>query len=164
MNLFRGAKQQTRSIKTIGGCYPARRVALACYFVDKTEFVIHWEDPEDYDDDAVAVSVTMEELLNGYYEPFRNLLANATADTQNVELGGQTYRTLRINDADITIGVDLRILTAGRMTEIVPVLADANQAPHDILPNTTVGNDGILVQLGARWVIDNMRQQPQFRR
>ncbi len=161
---FKKAKSQTRAIKTISGNYPILRAALACHFRG-AEFCIEWEDPDDYADDAVDVPLTSEDVLREYYRPFIEMLADTEISTEDMEIEGQTYRALRIIDADVTVGVNTRILDIGQpqLTRLINAFGDIYYAPASLDAATTVGGDGILVRLGTSWDTDNMRRQPQDR-
>jgi len=165
-NVFTKAKRQTQQIRTINGQLPVWRVAVASHFAgDKGDrFAIQWEDPDGQDDDAVDVPLTEEDLLREYYRPFVDLLRTRGDDTQDLEYGHETYRVLPITEADVSVGVNTRILDVQRYADLSYILGDVYQT-LDTNPdeNVTIGHDGIVVQLGPRWRAVNMQRQPQDR-
>ncbi len=172
--VFDKAKRQTRRIGKIidnqspNGQQPIWRIAVAAHFQgdDGNRFAIQWEDPDGYDDDAVDIALTEDDFLREYYRPFIDLLADGD-DTQDEVFGNDIYRVIPLNEADVRIGVNNTILQtqqSGRWADLRYILADVYHASDtDPVPNTTIGLDGILVQLGRRWSDENMQQQPQDR-
>lgn len=162
-NVIPKAKKQTRKLRRISGAYPSYRIALACYFQSKT-FKIAWEDPDGYDKEAKDISLSVNDLLANYYDPFVHLFNEKQGQTESFTLGRQVFSTFRVDDSDLVLGIDINILNKKPSEEIIELLTD--QAHHPIgrlEDNTKIGADGILVKLGDTWKKENMQQEPQSR-
>jgi hypothetical protein len=104
------AKRQTRSLRNLNGQLPVLRTAVGVNFTTQLEARV-W-DPEEYDTDAVDVSIDLESLMRSYYEPlvFRTGLLRTSASVQ-----GQAQKVRRgvlLPASDATLFVDEDIVTA----------------------------------------------------
>lgn len=170
--LLEKAKDQTRNLSTVRGNAIDLRVALASYF-KKDRLSVKWEDPVEPKEDAPQLDISVDQLLREYYRPFF-LLFSQEQESDTLELNGRAYRTVRIADADLVIGINVPILEALREERLDQVenlareLARTNTSPGansalEADEATFLGDDGILVRAGVRWNSVLMSHEPEKR-
>jgi hypothetical protein len=161
--LIARAKAQTRRLRTIGGDYPIIRIALASFF-EKGVLTVRWDDPDNYDQQAADIDLSIVGLQINYYQPFLDLFDNQQENTRTGFLGQEPFRFLEIEDADITVGMSVSVIeeleSLQHTNRVLRIPDFTNVSLH---PNTKIGLDGIFVELGNSWSEENMRLQPHLR-
>lgn len=95
------AKAQTRGLRTIGNCYPILRVASIIHF-PRQSLHIYMEDPEEFDKDAVDLSISEDQFHEDYYRPISDLI-DAEWSTDGGVATRRTIRTFDIAGIERTI-------------------------------------------------------------
>ena len=160
------AKSQTRKLQMVNGAVPHLRVALACYFPAQ-EFRIEWNDPEDFDEDAESIDLNESSFLSAYYRPFVALVTDREITTSTIILGQRIFNVVRIDEADLTVGLDkyvLKMLQEEQYSELQAYLKRSSTvlSVREGL-RTKIGLDGVFVQLGERWDSARMLHEPHER-
>lgn len=102
--LLDSAKQQTRSLRRIGGQMPVLRAAIATYF-SSGSLRARVRDPEDFEPNAPDVPLAGEDLVRAYYRPLVELIEHLPHERrQNPETGQTNIRAvLPIVDAGLEL-------------------------------------------------------------
>ena len=164
------AKNQTKTLRTVGGTIPELKVAVVAHFKDEL-LTVDWTDPDESNVDSIDIPMDNDAFLREYYELVYNILAgNNNTNYQYQERQELPFVTYRLIDLDLTIGLDKRIFdsyTEGSLSQTVSNifvsyqnLTNERQGEQAIYPitrfndnqNIFIGNDGILVSLGNSWL------------
>jgi hypothetical protein len=102
-----------------------------------------WEDPEDFDEDAIDLKTTRGEFLSHYYKLIYNILANNNV----VEIGGfYLYRFVRLG---LTIGLRASIFEAYRDNRLQQIEAGEMERFQELAEVSGqqfyIGSDGVAV-------------------
>ncbi len=169
-SLIQDAKDQTGQLTQIAGVTPALAVATVGYFDSKGTLRAKIRDPKVPKRRGRRLGCTPIQLLRDYYDPFLHLLSNS----KNERGEDAQYLMLRIDEADLSVGMDREIFKYLQSIDtdkgaVDFILSDAKR--HFIegekkfpLVDTNpvfIGRDGIRVELGNFWTQMNM--QPEER-
>lgn len=160
------AKSQTEKLQSVNGTDPHLRVALVCYFPDQ-EFRIEWNDPEDFDKDAESIDLDEGSFLSAYYRPFVSLIRDRDIDTNTITQGERNFNVVRIDEADLAVGLDVYVLQKLQEAQYTELKAYLKRSSTTLSSRdgqrTKIGIDGVLVQLGERWDSTKMTREPHER-
>jgi hypothetical protein len=153
------AKEQVENLSTIGGVAPVLRIALLAYFDDGT-LACALDDPSERDRKGVKempdMPLTRENLIEGYYRPFREWLLEAP-NIQIEEIDNRRYRVGYLPEVDVSIGIEDDLLAEN------PLDTANRRRGRESKENEYQAPDGLLVRVGELWSDANMRRQPQER-
>jgi hypothetical protein len=156
-SVLQNAKNQAEQVTTILGVDPVLRVGSVTYFNGVGILGFSLIDPARRSEERklADLPLTKSMLLMSYYRPVRAYLREA-ASTRTALINKLPYRIASLPDFELSVGLS---------EEIEPSLVDIPRTK--MLPrerNEFIGNDGVLVQLGPIWSVENMRLEPQERR
>lgn len=153
------AKEQVENLSTISGVAPILRVALLAYFDDGT-LACALNDPNEHDRKDVTelpdIPLTRDELIEGYYRPFREWLREAP-NIELEEIDNRQYRVGYLPEVDVSIGIEDDLLVDTSLN-----IATKRRAPRS-RENEYQAPDGLVVRVGELWSEANMQRQPQER-
>lgn len=161
------AKTQTGFIKQISGKTPILFAAVQSYF-SNGNFRTRIADPDDVNENAVDLKLTLQDYIKSYYKLLFDLIENEKS--QIVELYQNKYIIVDIEQADLKVGINKDLYTFLNkkefgfdsllgiflMTEIKGFTDNENYA--------YLGKDGIVVVCGNSWSIENMQKNPGDRK
>lgn len=152
------AKEQVEALVSVGGVAPALRVALQAHF-ESGVLSCTLDDPEGKKSKReLHIPLSTPKLFEGYYRPFRAWFEEVP-NTRRETVRGRRFRVADFHDLDLSVGLDEVLLNNDP-----PAGAAPDQREHVAEERTTVGGDGILVEVGSLWTAANMRREPQERR
>lgn len=153
------AKDQTRKISLINGSVPKWRFASVARF--SGDALVHeWIDPEGWTDQAEALFPEPRALYNAYYSDIASFLLRADGqEPRRRTFGNYDYMGKYIPGVDVWVGLRTFFLNGGyhpsdlirsedQMTYFKNLLSEE---PTEKMPGIKAGDDGVLVELGARW-------------
>jgi hypothetical protein len=174
--LLESAKSQTQNLKSVNGVDISLRVASGAFF-RQGKLELAWTDPPNSHSSAPDLNISPERYLFDYYEPFMWLLERQEV-SDVIELFDNSYQIVNLPEADLTIGIDARILDARMPTEsdkpiqtlkdlppFTKHVGESGMASENSKEDSIfVGSDGILVQTGDLWRQSAMSREPRERR
>jgi hypothetical protein len=155
------AKEQTQLISTINDRPPTWRIASIASFRGGS-LAVDLIDPADPRPEAVPLDLPPDDFLRTYYA----LILDLVRDGVIIHIGREerAFITRFISDADLTVGLDIRLYTELTREEDNSDTRGLRGRLHDLLAANPVGErgtaegvervggDGILVKLGSRWL------------
>lgn len=175
-------KKQAQALTKIAGRKPTLYVGLSSYFSNNLEVFLQdpplLEGENDYN-----LDISINRYLFDYYEPLIDFLTSNYGDLETLEEANhRVYVTKKIREVDLQVGLDTQIyhlFLQRNITEtpnLFPILADMLHPSHYLTSTnliedttigldrrTTIGGDGIYVQVGNSWSDENMYKSPQER-
>jgi hypothetical protein len=136
--LLQKAKNQSRSLRRIGGVSPILRIGMVTHFQNK-ELIVDWVDPENHNANYFDIDTNSDEFLINYYQLIYSILQN-----KNYSKNGE-YVTYTFDSIDLTIGLHEKIF---------------NNYSSNSLKNVIVGLD--LPQYPSISMEQESEQIPQF--
>lgn len=122
------AKAQTRGLRKIGNCYPYLRVASIAHF-PRQSLHVYMEDPEDFDRDAVDLSISEDQFHQDYYRPITDVIdaepitdggAQANRRIRTVDVAGieRKIHAVELLGTDVEIGLEDQVYEVLRSRNI----------------------------------------------
>jgi hypothetical protein len=154
-------------ISTINGLPPRWRIVSIANFRGGS-LAVDLIDPADPTPDTVPLDLPPDDFLRTYCA----LILDLVRDGVIILIGREerAFITRFIPDADLTVGLDMRLCAGTREDENADTrslrgrLHDVLAARPGVVRGTTddverVGGDGILVRLGSRWLTELVGEQ-----
>jgi hypothetical protein len=167
------AKQQAQTLTRIAGRQPGLQVGFCSYFTGITKtFKVYLVDPpvEDKYSNGHNLDLTPKTYLSTYYGLiFEFLTAEYRETATSITHGNHTYRVKNIAEADLRLGLDEQIyalLQSGDKSlskNLITGLSGVTSPSNEDEAQTTLGHDGVYVQLGDSWRDDKMYLPPAER-
>lgn len=156
IDAMNAAKRQASQITTMSGAVPYLYSAVQAHFSSGI-LNIDWHDPSRDEEQRADIDISKEDLQAAYYRPFERMLEERPDSVRTLRVAEREFRAIELPDADITVGVDPAVIARAR--------AEGWRRPHGTFPETrsTIGSDGVLVQLGSSWDSETMQLEPQQR-
>jgi hypothetical protein len=152
---LRKAKEQASELALIGVQAPRLHVGSVTHFANGI-LQIDLDDPEVSQRRRIEISLSPENLREGYYRPFIKLLEE-DEDGEIELVGNDRFRTMFLSSVDAHVGLSEKMFVPDVLQAGVPFNAPVrDEALYR-------GRDGILVNLGELWSSENMRREPQER-
>jgi hypothetical protein len=149
------AKIQSQRVRTISGASPKYRMGVQSYF-ESACLCLAVDDPRG--EGFIDLPITRQMIDIEYYRPLRGWLEEADRiETSIIE--NRLYWVRVEPQFDFAVGLD-----ADRYRG--PKMMNAAETSHSGLPefpDRYIGKDGVLVQLGPRWSVERMREEPERR-
>ncbi len=150
------AKSQAGMLGSVDGQVPAALAGMVTYFGDN-QLQLTVSDPPPRDrHERVHLPLTRSKLLAGYYRPFRAWL-EGEPQAHAIERGDTTYVVAQVDSVDLTVGLAMDF----RADKLPQSDIEARRPSHGL--SYYAGSDGILVEVGPLWSLENMRREPQER-
>lgn len=149
--LQEAAKEQARVKLVYRGTFADLRVASITDF-DAGMLRVEWLDPpNDQDIEPIGLDSDPATFILEYYRLLINVLGTDPAEEQQ-ERAERLFRTIRLEHADLRIGLDAALFDAAREGDSDRLLASVSEPRRPIeWGHTYVGRDGVLVELGRTW-------------
>jgi hypothetical protein len=167
------AKGQATALAQIAGQKPRLHVGLSSYFFSKDKILkayIQDPSPADDSDNSFGLDIGPESFMKNYYGLLYEVLLSEYGGAIDTEThGNRTYRMKRINEADLSIGLDEQVFEIIQNSDmpvlrrLVDVLSDVSLPQDELDSQVAVGRDGIYVRLGPHWGDDRMYLPPAER-
>ncbi len=142
------AKQQAEQVLTIDGIAPICRIGSLSYF-SATGMRFAMDDPEPTSEGhSRRIRISKEQVVATYDSSLRRLIESRGAPRE-VQADGLVYKEVRIDEADISLGL--------------PEAPSVIRRPLQLSPTTYIGADGLLVSLGESWSDERMHREPHLR-
>ena len=157
------AKAQAGQVRSIGGIQPALRLALLAYFQNGLlKCAVDDPDDEGPQETPIELPLSEEDLLKGYYRPFREWLRDAPNIRHEV-IEQRSFRIADLPEIDVSVG----LLEDRFLEDVVDDTGPTHFRPRREVAadaKRSVGIDGIFVEAGELWSGENMAREPQERR
>lgn len=158
--LLRNAKQQARSISSIGGIPPSACIASVIHFRPGHLTVI-WEDPKPKDEASFKLELSASKLINDYYAPISTFLNDARSDQSRREFDGIEFTVAPIPGTNDHFGLATSIFAASdKASSALDQLRGKESTSTEFI---SVGLDGTYLELGPDWRRASMLLQPEDR-
>ena len=147
------ARTQARALGLVSGQAVSMQVGIVTHFSDgRLHFTV--SDPPSR---RQELSVSRERFLGDYYRPFVAWLGQ---DAHPLTIAGRSYRTRLIDSVDVRIGL------ASDLSALQLPSTRVNSLGREPVEQGAIyaGRDGLLVELGPLWSVENMRVEPSVRR
>lgn len=151
------AREQKRSIASVRGQPIALCAAVQSYF-SRGALSLEIDDPEDQSDNAIDLEITMDTFFRSYYKLLRDLLIHRTDENraEKVKVGNQSFIVTTIEDADLQVGLLEHLFFAAKdfsFADWHPIMLDQTVDRRKYNDDLNfLGNDGILVRCGNKWL------------
>ncbi len=155
------AKTQTRQVRRINGTNPVLRVATQAYFSPALRFAI--DDPEEYDEKAIDISVARESAFHRYYS---FALESTDSPTETRTVFGRQFDFKLIEQIGVSIGVDRKarkFMSAENTSANQFEGLFGLERGRDESQSVEVFSDGLAIALDDRWSEKNMKREPNSR-
>ena len=171
--LMDDAKEQAENVSLVNGASPLCRVASLSGF-DGDAMHVEFADPPNERSNARRLAITLleDEYLRRYYQVLLTVLQTADEGaSRRIEVGGQTFDCVSFLAVDLTVGINQRLrqrleqkkaITASEVDEMVGQarVSSIGDQPAAEREDAFAGRDGIAVQLGRSWTVEQMRLEP----